>query len=71
MRSPEYYKAKAKWIGWCVWWTAMSAAVVWGLVDFIMEWNRSGELEYLVLMGLLAGLFCGIKTLRCVYAERV
>lgn len=71
MRSPAYYKAKAKWVIEVFFWTVLAAAVVWGLVYFIMEWNRTSELEYWILIGLLAGLCCGIKTLRYVYQERV
>lgn len=70
MRSPAYYKAKLLWIGSCILWTLFGAAVIAGLVDFIAEWNRSGELEWIIGLGLLCGLCCAIKALRYVYADR-
>lgn len=61
MRSPEYYKQKAKQILFRVFWLFCGAAVMIGWVDFFYVMNTTGQLPYWHLLGLLGGLCAVVK----------
>lgn len=61
MRSPAYYKEKLKLLWFRIWWIICGCAVVVGIVDFLYDLNQTGELQFLLLAGLVGGLCAAVK----------